>query len=115
MASHTTQFPARPSKQSELEQQIWTLWFNIQYLANQVFDVFANKWEQGQAIITNPATTVAVAHTLGTSTFQVSVVPSSGDPGGRWWVSGKTNAQFVINLPAAPVGSVTFDWIAKAV
>jgi hypothetical protein len=64
-------------------------------------------------VITNPATTTTVAHTLGTSAFNVSVVPL-GDPGSRYWVSGKTASQFVINLQTTPAGSVTFDWYAKA-
>jgi len=93
---------------------VWTVWQNVRYLANQVLDPFINKFQQGTATITNPATTVTVVHTLGIASYQVQVVPL-GDPVSRYWVSGKTSSQFVINLSAAPAGSMSFDWSIKAV
>jgi hypothetical protein len=107
----TTNFPIRPRQQGSW----WTVWQNLQWFANTIFDVFQNKFQQGVATVANGNTTVTVSGiAVGTSSYQVTLTPTA-DPGARYWVTGKTATQFVINLSAAAgVGGVPFDWKVKA-
>ena len=121
MANQTT-FPTRPQKKSQPEQQIWTVWSMLQYFANSVYDNFVNtvnsfigKFATGTATVANTNTTVNVIHNLGTTNYVVELTPLQ-NPGGAFWVTGKTASQFTINLAvAAGVGGQAFDWIVKAV
>lgn len=77
------------------------------------FDAFTGKVMRGNSTVL--ATTTSVVCTLPTAQGTYSVVASPLlNPGGIWWISGKTASQFVINLAvAAPVGGIPFDWIVK--
>lgn len=115
MAVQSTQFPQRPSKTSPPQQQIWTLWQNLQYLANTVFDGFATKFAGGSSSVPATTTSVVVTHSLNMPTYAVKITPTA-DPGGWWWVTGKTSSQFTLNLHvAAPGGGLPFDWEVKAI
>jgi hypothetical protein len=113
MATQTTNFPIRPSKVSDPSNIAWTVWQNLLWFVSIVYDQFAGKFDRGSATITAGNTTIAVGHQLGVATYSVVVTPTT-DPGGRFWVSGKTSSQFTINLSVAPGGAVGFDWFAKA-
>ena len=107
-----TNFPQRPRRGGDW----WTVWYNLQWLANNVFDVFANKFQQGTATVAAGNTTVVVTGIVVVGAYQVDLTPTS-DPGAtiRYWVSGKTATQFTINLSAAAGGGgVSFDWMVKA-
>ena len=79
--------------------------------------------------IPNGATSVTIVHNIGTTLYSVAITPlqaASGTVtdlwgpatyslGGGYWVSGKTAAQFVLNIPSpAPAGGLAFDWMVKA-
>jgi hypothetical protein len=63
-------------------------------------------------------TTVTVNHTLGAPNA-VAVTPVSQEVALAWggdafWITGKTNNQFVINVAVvAPAGGLNFDWVVK--
>lgn len=78
------------------------------------FDAFQNKFTgQGTANVPQAATSVGVTFSTTASLYALSVTPTN-DPGGRYWVSGKSSLGFTINLQvAAPVGGINFDWLAK--
>ena len=84
---------------------------NVEALLEQ-FETLLEGFLRGSATITPPAANVVVAHGLGSSAYGMMVVPTS-DPGTRHWVSNKTSTSFQINLPAAPLGAVTFEWLIK--
>jgi hypothetical protein len=85
---------------------------NLEYLRDQ-FDGQTTKLKQGSATVPNGATTVNVTHSLGIATNYVALTPTV-DPGGRYWVTGKSATAFTINLQvAAPVAGISFDWIVK--
>jgi len=85
---------------------------NLDFLKD-AFDALAAKFKNGQATVSVGATAVIVTHGLGASSSSVSVTPLQ-DPGGRYWVSGKSATAFQINLQvAAPVGGIQFDYIVK--
>lgn len=112
--AQTTNFPTRPTRTADPVQQISTVWSMILWFVNTVYDAFVNKFGQGSATVTSGNTTLAVVHSLGAATYTVDLTPLA-DPGGRYWVTGKTSSQFVINLQvAAPVAGVPFDWRVKA-
>lgn len=78
-----------------------------------VVDAFNVKQLRGTATVPNAATTVVVIHGLASASYAVEVTPTA-DPGGRWWVSGKTSTQFTINLSVAAGGAgVPFDWTVR--
>jgi hypothetical protein len=83
------------------------------FFLRDAFDTFANKVARGSATISLGNTTVVVTMLTGLTTYSVEVTPTS-NPGGYWWVSGKTPTQFQINLAvAAPALGVGFDWVVK--
>lgn len=85
---------------------------NLDFLADLV-DKLTSSILKGSATVTNGNSTVAVAFSTTLTSPAVNVTPTS-DPGGRYWISGRTGAGFTINLAvAAPVAGVGFDWIAK--
>lgn len=78
-----------------------------------IFDSFTGKFASGSVTVASGTTTVTVAVSINSSSYKVVVTPLA-DPLARFWVSGKTATQFVINLgAAAPVSGIAFDWIAK--
>jgi len=100
------------------------MWF-----LNNVYDQFAAKFALGTNTIPNGATSVTIVHNIGTTLYSVAITPlqaASGTVtdlwgpatyslGGGYWVSGKTAAQFVLNIPSpAPAGGLAFDWMVKA-
>jgi hypothetical protein len=87
---------------------------NLDLLRDAV-DAVRTGEDQGSVVVTSTNTSVVVLHSLGTAAFQVLVTPTN-NPGGTFWVTGKTSSQFTLNLQvAAPVGGVGFDWYAKEV
>lgn len=105
-----TNFPQRPRPTGSW----WTVWYNLQWFANSIFDAFQNKFVQGVATVANGNTTVVVTHNLNTPNYQVSLTPTN-DPGARYWAAAKSSTQFTITLSAAAgVSGATFDWVVKA-
>lgn len=104
------QFPQRVTK---LSDDAWVvLQNNLDFLAN-LFDLFQNKQAKGASTITNGNTFVDVNFATPITNPAVVVTPVA-DPGGRVWISNRTNGGFRINQgAAAPVGGVAYDWIAK--
>lgn len=87
---------------------------NLDYLAD-LYDKFTSVNAKGFATVTNGNTTVAVSFGGNITSPAVTITPTA-DPGGRYWITGRTAAGFTINLSvAAPVAGVGFDWIAKGV
>jgi hypothetical protein len=85
---------------------------NLDFLKD-VVDGIIGKFKSGSATVSVGATSVIVTHGMGASSSAVSVTPTQ-DPGGRFWVSGKSATAFQINLQvAAPVGGIAFDYIVK--
>jgi hypothetical protein len=77
------------------------------------YNTFVQKFASGSVSVPAGQTTLNVAHTSVGSIHAVTVTPT-GDPGGRWWISGKTATGFTINLQvAAPAGGVGFDYFVK--
>ena len=109
MPNTITQFPQRP----RIQGSWWMVWYNLQWFASSIFDVFQNKFQTGSVTISNPATSALVTG-LSVGSYQAIITPL-GDPGAgvRWWVSGKTTSQFQINVSATPAVSLTFDWFIK--
>lgn len=107
-----TNFPLR-AKRGDPENGYMVVQQMVEFLRD-VFDRFTGTITRGSATVTNGNTTVAVPipSNIG-ATYSVGLTPLA-DPGGRFWVTGKTSSQFVINLGvAAPVAGVGFDWTAK--
>jgi len=113
MPQFTTTFPQSPTRFNDAAGIAWTIWQNILWSTSVVFDVFVNKFDEGNAVVAAGQTFVAVGHGLAVSNYAVVVTPTA-DPGSRFWVSNKTSTQFRINLQTAPGGAVAFDWSAKA-
>lgn len=89
-----------------------TVELNLDDLLN-AYNTFANKFRGGSVTVLAGATTVVVVHSLGSAIYAAAVTPTL-DPGGRYWISGKTSTQFTINLSvAAPVGGIPFDYLVK--
>lgn len=106
-----TLFPLR-AKRGDVENGYMVVQQMVEFLRD-VFDKFTGSIIPGSSIITNGNTTVTVALTSALAVYSVQATPTV-DPAGRYWISGKTSTQFVINLQvAAPVGGITFDWIVK--
>jgi hypothetical protein len=74
----------------------------------------------GSVVVPAGNTTATVIHSSGAPNA-VGLTPTNANigivwGGGGFWVTGKTNNQFVVNLGvAAPAGGVTFDWMVKTV
>jgi hypothetical protein len=78
-----------------------------------VFDKFVGNFVLGSGTVLQGNTTLVVTHGLGNATYAVVASPKL-NPGGNWWITGKTSTQFTINLAAAaPVGGIPFDWLVK--
>lgn len=107
-----TLFPLR-AKRGDPENGYLTVQSMVEFLRD-AFDRFTGTISRGQATVLAGNTTVVVALTANIgAVYSVAPCPLA-DPGGRWWVSGKTSSQFIINLGvAAPVGGIAFDWTAK--
>jgi hypothetical protein len=105
-----TEFPVRARREDPVG------WMTVQRMVEflrDAFDGFVNDFVRGQATITSGNTAVTVNHGLNRSTYSVGLAPTA-DPGGRFWISGKTAAQFTINISvAAGIGGAPFDWLAK--
>lgn len=105
-----TNFSLKPRREDPAGHMI--VQRNLEFLRD-VVDAFTGKLLRGSATVPNAATTVVVTHGLGSASYAVVVTPTA-DPGGRFWVSGKSSTQFTINLSAAAGGAgVPFDWIVK--
>lgn len=107
-----TNFPQR-ARRGDPENGYMVVQQMVEFLRD-VFDKFAGTVVRGQATVTvgNTSVIVALGTTVG-ATYSVSATPLA-DPGGRFWISGKSSSQFTINLGvAAPAGGIVFDWIAK--
>lgn len=68
---------------------------------------------RGSAQITAAATTVTVTHVVdgSPSIDEVRVTPRTTlGTANKFWVSGMTSTQFVINVDAAPGATITFNW-----
>jgi len=130
MAKQTT-LPQKPTKTAPVGQQILTTWTMLLYFINAIYDAQiasilaqiaaiggTSTVQAGSTTVTVGNTTVTVVHTLGAPNA-VNVTPTNANiatvwGGGGYWITGKTNTQFVINLAvAAPAGGVTFDWMVK--
>jgi|SRR5215472_3390616 len=130
MAKQTT-LPQRPVKKGPVDQQVWTTWTMLLFFINSIYDTQiaqlqaqiaaiggTSTVQAGSTSVPAGLTTVTVAHTLGAPNA-VAVTPTNANVAvvwgaGGYWVTGKTNTQFVINLGvAAPAGGVTFDWMVK--
>jgi hypothetical protein len=99
------------AKRFDPENGYMTVQQMVLYLRD-VFDKFANTFQRGTATVAASSTGVAVT-IASTSSYALTVTPL-GDPGGRWWVSGKSGTGFTINLQvAAPAGGLSFDWTVK--
>lgn len=106
----TTTFPQRARRDDPNGHMV--VQQNLEFLRD-TYDSAQGKFKQGTSTVTNGNTTVVVTHALGVASYQISLTPTT-DPGGRYWVSGKSATQFTINLQvAAPVAGVSFDWIVK--
>jgi len=130
MANQTT-LPQRPTKKGPVDQQVWTTWTMLMYFINAIYDAQiasilsqiaaiggTSTVQAGSATVAAGNTTVTVSHSLGAPNA-VALTPTNANVGivwggGGYWVTGKTNTSFVINLGvAAPAGGVTFDWMVK--
>jgi hypothetical protein len=106
----TTFFPERARRDDPFGHMV--VQRMLEFLRD-IFDKSLTASLRGTATVAQSATTVTVNHNVGTSLYSAVATPTS-NPGGSWWVSGKTASQFVINLQtAAPVGGVSFDWTVK--
>lgn len=107
-----TLFPLR-AKRGDPENGYMVVQQMVEFLRD-TFDKFTATFTRGSATVTNGNTTVVVPLTANVgAVYSVGLTPLA-DPGGRFWVSGKTSSQFVINLGvAAPVAGIAFDWTAK--
>ena len=105
-----TDFPIRARRDDPVG------WMTVQKMVEflrDAFDAFVAGITRGAATVTNGNTSVVVNHGLNRATYSAVVTPTA-DPGGRFWISGKTSSQFTINLSvAAGASGVPFDWIAK--
>jgi hypothetical protein len=78
----------------------------------------ASTIQAGTVTIPAGSSTATVTHTLGAPNA-VNLTPEGVNAAvvwgaGGYWVTGKTNTQFVINLAVvAPTGGVTVDWMVK--
>ena len=85
---------------------------NLDFLRDEI-DTVVGKIKTGTATVTNGNTTVTVTHGIGVSSASVAVSPIN-NPGGNWWISGKTPTTFIINLATpAPIAGVAFDWTVR--
>lgn len=84
---------------------------NVEALFDAIGDGDA-KFLRGSTSIINPSAFVDVSHAYGSAAYAMMVIPTS-NPGAVYWVSNKTTTSFRINLPTAPVGTVTFEWFLK--
>ena len=83
------------------------------YWLRDVVDKISGSIVRGSATIISTATTVTCTLPSSLAVYSVVATPLL-NPGGNWWISGKTSTQFTINLAvAAPVGGIPFDWIVK--
>ena len=106
-----TQFPMQ-ARRGDPENGYMTVQQMVLFLRDQ-FDKFTALFQTGTATV--PATTTSTVVTLNApmASYGLSVTPLA-DPGGRWWVSAKSATGFTINLQtAAPVGGISFNWVAK--
>lgn len=105
-------FPQRWTSSTDPTKAPGILQNCIDFLAD-IVDKFMSTTSKGTTTITNGNVTVGVVFSTPLTSPAVNVSPIS-NPGGYWWVSGRTNSGFTINLAvAAPVAGVVFDWIAK--
>jgi hypothetical protein len=105
-----TQFPMQAHRW-DVEDGYMTVQQMVFFLRD-VFDTFVGKFQKGTATVPNGATSVAV--TITSAPGYVLTATPLADPGGRWWVSGKSALGFTINLQvAAGVSGVAFDWTVK--
>jgi hypothetical protein len=78
------------------------------------FDKFASVNARGSSTIIQGNTSVGVSFASAVGAIYSVAVTPIGDPGSRFWVSGKSSGGFTINLQtAAPVGGVNFDWLVR--
>jgi hypothetical protein len=78
------------------------------------FDKFQVKFQAGQATVAQSNTSIAVSLPSNPGAIYSVALTPTVDPGGRYWVTGKSSTGFTINLQtAAPVGGVSFDWSVK--
>jgi hypothetical protein len=90
-----------------------TVWQILLQFIDWTSQQYVGQFKAGIATVPNGSANVIVTHGLGTPSYRVALVPNLVDAGQRWWVSGKTATQFQINLTAAAVGNIGFDWIVK--
>lgn len=109
MANDQITFKTRSRREDPFGHK--TVELNLDDLLN-AYNTFVNKFRSGSVTVPQAATTLTVVHSVG-MTNSVAVTPML-DPGGRYWISGKTATQFVINLQvAAPLGGIPFDYLVK--
>jgi len=105
-------FPQRWTSQTSPEDTGGVLQNALDFLAD-IVDKFMSATTKGTVTIPNGATNVSVGFSSAITSPAVVVTPI-GDPGARFWISGRTNSGFTINQGvAAPVAGQQYDWIAK--
>ena len=106
-----TQFPFN-AKRGDPENGYMVVQQMVLFLRD-AFDTFTGKVLRGNNTVLQAATTVVCTLPATLAVYSVAATPLV-NPGGNWWISGKTTTQFTINLAvAAPVGGIAFDWIVK--
>ena len=101
-------FPDKPRREDPEGHMI--VQRNLDFLKDELDD-FDALFDWGSDTITAGNTFVTVVHSLG-ATFQVAVTPVE-DPLTRYWVSDKAAGSFRINLAAAQLTDIDFDWLAR--
>jgi hypothetical protein len=103
-------FPFRP--RPEDEQAALVVQRNLEFLAG-LMDDLVNSSDSGSGVVVESATASAISFLRAIENPHVIATPTVGSSI-PYWVSNKTNTGFIFNLQtAAPVGGVTFDWIAR--
>jgi hypothetical protein len=109
----TTQFPMRAKRDDPIDGYM-VVQQMVEFLRDQ-FDKQKDGSARGTNTVLSGNTTANVTLPVSVGTAYSAVVTPQNNPGGAYWVTGKSGSGFTINLAvAAGVSGVTFDWVVRA-